>query len=232
MAEVYAHAVEAMQGRTAWARRTATLRWRWTSSRRRGIGTEKLKHLVQRMAERIGRSLERSGLITRDIDNAYLAFDPSEEAPIHGLLGSSITYRIATGPREGQKVFTLQTLPAEPEAPRPQVAESFAADFIEQLFADGITGGCGGNNYCPSDPVTRAQMAVFLLRAKHGAGYTPPPPSGAEFGDVASSHWAVAWIEQLAAEGITNGCGGGIFCPDQYVTRAQLAVFMVRTFGL
>ena len=86
--------------------------------------TEELKRLVQRIAERIGRSLERSGLITRDIDNAYLAFDPAEESPMHGLLGSSITYRIATGPREGQKVFTLQTLPAEADAPRREVAES------------------------------------------------------------------------------------------------------------
>ena len=86
--------------------------------------TEELKRLVQRITARIGRPLERSELITRDIDNAYLAFDPSEEAPIHGLLGHSITYRIATGPREGQKVFTLQTLPAEPEAPRSEVAES------------------------------------------------------------------------------------------------------------
>jgi hypothetical protein len=86
--------------------------------------TEELKRLVQRIAERIGRSLERSGLITRDIENAYLAFDPSEEAAMHGLLGHSITYRIATGPREGQKVFTLQTLPAEPDAPRREVAES------------------------------------------------------------------------------------------------------------
>jgi hypothetical protein len=41
-----------------------------------------------------------------------------EEAPINSLLGASITYRIATGPREGQKLFTLQTLPAEPEGPR------------------------------------------------------------------------------------------------------------------
>jgi hypothetical protein len=83
-----------------------------------------LKGLVQRIAERIGRSLERSGLITRDIENAYLAFDPGEEVPINALLGASITYRIATGLREGQKVFTLQTLPAEPEAPRREVAES------------------------------------------------------------------------------------------------------------
>ena len=51
--------------------------------------TEELKGLVQRIAERIGRSLERCGLITRDIDNAYLAFDPAEVAPNHGLLGPS-----------------------------------------------------------------------------------------------------------------------------------------------
>jgi hypothetical protein len=63
---------------------------------------EELRVLVQTIAERLGRSLERSGLITRDIENTYLAFDPAEEAPIHGLLGHSITYRIATGPREGQ----------------------------------------------------------------------------------------------------------------------------------
>jgi hypothetical protein len=67
---------------------------------------------------------ERAGLVTHDIDNTYLAFDPGEEPPIHALLGSSITYRIATGPREGRKVFTLQTRPAEPDALRPQVAES------------------------------------------------------------------------------------------------------------
>jgi hypothetical protein len=83
-----------------------------------------LKQLVQRIAERIGRSLERSGLITRDIENTFLAFDPGEESPINALLGHSITYRIATGPREGQKVFTLQTIPASPAEPRPEVAES------------------------------------------------------------------------------------------------------------
>ncbi len=85
---------------------------------------EELNRLVQRIAERIGRSLERSGLMTRDTENAYLAFDPGEETPINGLLGASITYRIATGPREGQKVFTLQTLPASPSEPRADVAES------------------------------------------------------------------------------------------------------------
>jgi hypothetical protein len=54
-----------------------------------------LQALVQRIAERIGRSLERSGLITRDIENAYLTFDPAEEAPINSLLG----HRSRTGLR-------------------------------------------------------------------------------------------------------------------------------------
>ena len=85
---------------------------------------EELQVLVQAIAERIGHSLERAWLITRDIENAYLAFDPSEEAPIDTLVGHSIRYRIATGRREGQKVFTLQTLPAESEPSKPDVAQS------------------------------------------------------------------------------------------------------------
>lgn len=91
------------------------------------------------MAERIGRSLERSGLITRDLDleNAWLAFDPSEEAAIHGLLGHSITYRVATGPREGQKVFTLQTIRASPEGPRREVAEASGNTVRRYLRQDG-----------------------------------------------------------------------------------------------
>jgi len=52
------------------------------------------------------------------------------------------------------------------------------------------------------------------------------------FADVDQGHWAVHWIEQLAAEGITAGCGGGNYCPDAVVTRDQMAVFLVRTFGL
>jgi hypothetical protein len=58
---------------------------------------------VQRIAGRIGRSLERSAFIARGIENAYLTFDPGEDAPINSLLGASITYRIATGPREGRR---------------------------------------------------------------------------------------------------------------------------------
>ena len=74
-------------------------------------------------------------------------------------------------------------------------------------------------------------MAVFLLRAKHGSAYSPPAASGV-FGDVPTDHWAAPWIEQLAAEGITAGCGSGNYCPATPVTRDQMAVFLVRTFNL
>ena len=110
-------------------------------------------------------------------------------------------------------------------------AQEFAASFIEQLYLDGITAGCGANKYCPAGLISRAEMAVFLLRAKHGAGYRPPSATGL-FSDVPLSHWAVHWIEQLAREGITGGCGGGKYCPSAVVTRDQMAVFLVRTFGL
>ena len=76
-------------------------------------------------------------------------------------------------------------------------------------------------------------MAVFLLRAKHGAVYMPPTVGASTgFNDVSVAHWAAAWIKQLAAEGITTGCGGGNYCPEDPVTRAQMAVFLVRTFNL
>jgi hypothetical protein len=110
-------------------------------------------------------------------------------------------------------------------------AVDFAASFIEQFFLDSITAGCGNNNYCPNAEVTRDHMALFLLPTKYGSGYSPPPPAGV-FEDVPLSYWAVAWIEQLAAEGITTGCGNNNYSPTATVNRDQMAVFLVRTFGL
>jgi hypothetical protein len=108
---------------------------------------------------------------------------------------------------------------------------SFAADWIEELAALGITGGCGGGNYCPGNPVTRAQMAVFLLKSEHGAAYVPPNCAGI-FDDVPCPSQFANWVEQLAAEGITAGCGGNNFCPDDPNIRGQMAVFLVKIFGM
>jgi uncharacterized repeat protein (TIGR01451 family) len=110
------------------------------------------------------------------------------------------------------------------------------ATWIEQLAAEGVTGGCATTppRYCPDDGVTRGQMAVLLLRAEHGGGYQPPAATGAMFGDVPVSHPFAAWIEQLAREGVAGGCSTSppLYCPDALVTRAQMAVFLVRAFNL
>ena len=105
------------------------------------------------------------------------------------------------------------------------------ADWIEALASEGITGGCGGGNYCPASPVRRDQMAPFLLKAEHGPTYVPPKCAGA-FSDVPCPSLFADWIEQLATEGVTAGCGGGNYCPSDPNTRGQMAVFLVKTFQL
>ncbi len=110
-------------------------------------------------------------------------------------------------------------------------AGAFGAAWIEDLSDSGIAAGCGAGLYCPDSPVTRAQMAVFLLKAKHGSEYVAPPASGV-FLDVPPQNPFAPWIEQLAAEGVTAGCGGGSYCPGSPNTRGQMAVFLAKTFGL
>ena len=104
--------------------------------------------------------------------------------------------------------------------------------WIEQLAAEGITNGCGGGNYCPDASVTRDAMAKFLLLAKHGASYQPPEATGNVFDDVPLGAFLGKWIEELAAEGITSGCGPRLYCPNAVVSRGEMAVFLSRTFSL
>jgi uncharacterized repeat protein (TIGR01451 family) len=109
----------------------------------------------------------------------------------------------------------------------------FAADWIEELASLGITGGCTPTLYCPNDPVTRGQMAVFLLKTLLGSSYVPPPPEGL-FTDVPPDYFSIAWIEDLYNRGITGGCAVDPlrYCPDDPNTRGQMAVFLTLTFTL
>ena len=108
---------------------------------------------------------------------------------------------------------------------------TFAAAWIEQLATEGITSGCGGNNYCPNTTVSRAQMAIFLVRAKHGVAFVPPTAAGI-FGDVPIGSFGANFIEQLVTDGITSGCSSGNFCPNTMVKRDSMAVFLVKAFNL
>jgi hypothetical protein len=75
---------------------------------------EELTTLLHTMSQRLARYLERRGLLTRDAENSYLALEEEGE-PLDTLHGASITYRIAVGPYQGRRVFTLQTLPPTAE---------------------------------------------------------------------------------------------------------------------
>jgi len=59
-----------------------------------------------------------------------------------------------------------------------------------------------------------------------------PAPATATFSDVPVGAFGFQHIEALAASGITAGCGGGNFCPDAPLTRAQMAVFLAKGLGL
>jgi len=103
--------------------------------------------------------------------------------------------------------------------------------FVETIFHKGVTGGCVGGGYCPTNPVTRAQMAVFLLKAKLGSAHIPPPCTGTVFTDVPCSGGPFdPWIEEMASLQITGGCGNGQYCPTATVTRQQMAVFLLKAF--
>jgi hypothetical protein len=105
--------------------------------------------------------------------------------------------------------------------------DHWAWSFIEALVARGVTSGCTPGTFCPDDPVTRGQMAVYLLRAKEGPLFFPPPCTTQQFNDVPCSDPFASWINELVARGITAGCGNGNYCPGSSVTREQMAVFLL-----
>ena len=100
----------------------------------------------------------------------------------------------------------------------PVSGKEWMEPWINEFYFNGITTGCGTGPliYCPESSVTRAAMAVFVLRAMHGASYVPPAATHT-FSDmpVTGKEWMEPWVDQLYAEGITSGCGVSPlrFCP-------------------
>jgi SpoIID/LytB domain protein len=121
----------------------------------------------------------------------------------------STTFDVAVSPRFGD-------VPTD---------HQFAGEIVG-LDALGITSGCTANGFCPDQFVTRAEMAAFLVRA-----LDLPRTTGDPFDDD-DGHALEAEIASLAAGGITSGCSTTSFCPDRVVTRAEMAAFLVRGFGL
>jgi len=130
--------------------------------------------------------------------------------------------------------FGSSHVPPDPVQIFPDVPnDAFAAAWIDELGTLQITAGCGGGLYCPDAPVSRAEMAVFLLKTSQGSDYVPPPATGTVFADVHIGDFAADWIEDIANRGVTGGCDAvPNYCPTRSVTRAEMAVFLTKMFGI
>jgi hypothetical protein len=103
-------------------------------------------------------------------------------------------------------------------------------NFIDRMAVLQITLGCTASAYCPTGSVTREQMAAFIIRAL--GIQNPATPTVQRFIDVPTTSGFYKFIEELALRQITQGCSSYNYCPAQNVTRAQMAVFLVRAFNL
>lgn len=122
-----------------------------------------------------------------------------------------------------QSVFGLDV---EMQELYPDMFESIFIDDIAWMQFTGVTTGCGAAGFCPQEEVTRGQMAAFLVRALGLQSVTP----SVAFDDTGASVFEQD-IRRLATVGITRGCSATSFCPDDQVTRAQMAAFLVRAMG-
>ncbi len=99
---------------------------------------------------------------------------------------------------------------------------------IAWAYENGITGGCDLDMFCPGNPVTRRQMAMFIDRAIE----PPLPPTDQDFFDDDDGMTGEGSINRMAAAGITGGCGERRYCPGRSVTREEMAAFLVRALQL
>ncbi len=157
-----------------------------------------------------------------------------------GLLGSGtgvVTYRVAPNPgvsprtasiSAGGRMLHLIQPGAGELAPYDDVPLSHPfAHHIRIMRDRRITAGCAPSAYCPEEGATRAQMAVFIARALYG-GDEFPYRAAPYFNDVPPSHILFKWVQKLRETGVIGECSPGNFCPDELVTRGQIAAFLIR----
>jgi hypothetical protein len=106
------------------------------------------------------------------------------------------------------------------------------SDYIEQLHADGITNGYPDGTFRPNNPVSRAEMAAFIVRTAYGPSFVPPPATGTLYPDVPASLWAAPDIEYLTNQGIVHGYPDGTYKPSRSTTRTEMAKMLVIAMGL
>lgn len=133
----------------------------------------------------------------------------------------------------GYVILGAATAAAQESGPYPDVpSDAYYTAAVQELADKGVFAGTEcDEGFCPDDPIDRATMAVWTVRVLDGAD--PLPVTATRFTDVDAAHRYAAFIERFAELGVTQGCGDGTeFCPDGTVTRAEMAVFLTRAFGL
>ena len=100
--------------------------------------------------------------------------------------------------------------------------------WIQKMRELGVTAGCSATEYCPNNPVTRGQMGVFIIRARLGATSVFENSATPLFTDVPATYSFFRWIQKMREIGITAGCTTTTYCPEDPVTRGQMAIFIMR----
>ena len=145
-----------------------------------------------------------------------------------GLLGLVVALFLSLMPVAGAQVADDSGESIEQQA-FTDTANSVFRGAIDELAARGITLGCNppaNTRYCPDNPVTRGQMAIFIVR-----GFDLPPTSTDFFFDDNGKVYEDA-VNRLAAAGLTQGCGAGRYCGDDTISRGEMAAFLSRAKNL
>jgi hypothetical protein len=106
------------------------------------------------------------------------------------------------------------------------------APHIQYLLRQNVTAyGCpGAGAYCPDVIMTRGQMAEFIVKSLFGANVVVELTPA--FSDVSFSHPAFVYVQKMKELRITDGCTATTYCPDEPVTRGQMAAFIVRAWNV
>ena len=178
-------------------------------------------------------SVQLRDTVTGGVVPATVTYDGSrnEAAPsVASKLAAERVYRVEVTsaimrhhrPRAGRHVVDVHHRHLRVQR---RIGSPFEYD-IAWLAETGITAGCGATTFCPRSPVTREQMASFLVRA------LPMPVTAGTISPMTRTARTRPTSTGSPPPAITGGCGAATFCPRSPVTREQMASFLARALHL
>ena len=164
----------------------------------------------------------------------------TQDTPRRGLVRCGVSARPAGAARAVAVAVALLASALGVSSPAAAQAQPFSDTSEDAFYSDAVNaladGGlfegteCAPGMLCPGEPIDRKTMAVWTVRALDSQN--PAPITNSRFSDVTDGSFHAPFIERMAELGVTKGCGDGTFCPDDTVTRYQMAVFLTRAFNL